>query len=98
MYDYNLVPKRDFGYDPEVDLHKVDPEGVLDLREAFVNGMIPADVSVDDTRFNGVADPSVLMERPKDSFERMRQYEYVKSSLQAARANAEQVTQSGEAK
>lgn len=89
MYEYKPTTV-DYGFDPSIDLKPVDPYGFVDLREAYVSGSVPGIVSVDDTRFNGVADPSVMMERPKDNFERMRQAEYVKSVLQtAAKAEAE---------
>ena len=98
MYDYNLLPKPVFGFDPKVDLQAVDQSGVIDLHKAVVNGVIDGDITVTDEMFNGVQDPSVLMPRPKDNFERMRQGEYVKSSLKAAKTKSEQVTPMGETK
>lgn len=98
MYDYKKLTKREFKFDPSRDRKQVDPFGFFDLREAYINGSVPADVSLNDEVFNGVQDPSALLDRPKDMFEAQRQAAYVKESLQAAKANAEQVTQTGEAK
>lgn len=89
MYD----PKKFIGcdglYNPEFDRQAVDQTGIIDVREAFVNGVIDGSVSVVAESFNGVLDPSVILPRPKDQFEAMRQAEYVRTTLRAAKADAE---------
>lgn len=89
MYDPNTFVGCDGFYDPKFDRQAVDQTGVLDVREAFVNGAIDGSVSVSAEHFNGVQDPSVLLPRPKDQFEALRQAEYVRTSLRAAKADAE---------
>lgn len=98
MYDPKKLVKREFKFDPTVDRRAVDPFGFFDLRDAYRNGNVPGDVAIEDERFNGVQDPSAVMDRPKDQFEAMRQAEYVKESLQAAQANAEAGHPGGESK
>lgn len=89
MYDYSKLTLRSYDYDPSVDLHKVDPTGEVNLRKAYAHGAIDGAVSFEEGAFNGVQDPDVLLPRPKDQFERIRQAEYVKESLRAAKADAE---------
>lgn len=89
MYDPKSIPGDVCLYDPRVDLRPVDPNGFLDVNKMSANGAIAGDVLVDDSRFNGVADPDAMLPRPLDQFERIRQYGAVKESLKAAKANAE---------
>lgn len=89
MYDPNSVPLDACLYDPRVDMRPVDPNGFLDLDKMSANGVIDGDILVDDSRFNGVADPDAMLPRPLDQFERIRQFSSVKESLKAAKANAE---------
>lgn len=89
MYDFLKLSVRSFNNDPAVDLHPVNPLGEVNLRKAFLNGSIEGMVAFNDDSFNGVLDPSDLMPRPKDAFERIRQGQYVRESLRAAQASAE---------
>lgn len=56
-------------YDSSVDVREVDQFGFVDLRESFVNGSIPSDLSAQEGRFNNVDDPSMVRPRPADVFE-----------------------------
>lgn len=77
--------KRICQFNKERDLHAVDPfTSSIDLRQAYVNGSVPADVSAADLSFNDVEDPSGLMTSPSDQFEAMRQADYVKGALKNA--------------
>lgn len=89
MYDHTLLPVRSFSNDPSIDLHAVEPLGEVNLRKAFVNGAVEGSVAFNDEAFNGVQDPSDVLPRPKDGFERIRQGQYVRESLRAAQASAE---------
>lgn len=88
MYEYQK-PNQVLGFDPRFDREPVNQTGVIDLHAVAVSGSIPGDIIIEEEAFNGVADPSSLMTRPKDRFEKMRQFKYVKESLKAAKANAE---------
>lgn len=81
---------RKFCFDPVKDRHEVDQFGFINLREAYEHGTVNGAVSFDAEKFNGVSDASTLMNRPRDVFEAMRQSEYVKSVLKAAKAKPEQ--------
>lgn len=56
-------------YNPLTDVKKVSPDGALDLKDAFANGSIPADLSVQDAKFNGIEDPSAIVGRPRDAID-----------------------------
>lgn len=78
-----------FTYNPLSDLHCVDPVSAgIDLRTAYVNGVVPGNVSAADMDYNDVADPSSMMNRPADAFEAMRQTDYVKGAVSAKKAEA----------
>lgn len=98
MYDHSKLPVRVYCFDPRVDLHQVDPSGEVNLRKAYANGAIEGNVAFEDGSFNGVQDPSVLLPRPKDQFERMRQFEFVRESLRANQSKTDSVTSNGESK
>lgn len=86
---------KKFGFNRSRDLHKVDSStSVVDLRRAYLTGSIPAEVSATASTYNDVEDPSTLMSRPSDEFERTRQMDYVKSLLasKAAAASGEGTT------
>lgn len=53
-------------YNPKTDLKKVSPNGALDLKEAFANNVIPADLAVQDAKFNNIDDPASIVGRVKD--------------------------------
>lgn len=56
-------------YDPIRDKVKVMPNGALDLKSAYANNSIPANVSVKDSQFNGIKDPNAIYGRVKDSID-----------------------------
>ena len=69
-------------YDRERDIQEVEQMGAIDLRQCYVNGVVPGSVPLNEMEFNGVSSPSSLMCRPQDVFERLRQREYVTGLLQ----------------
>lgn len=74
--------RKRFEYNPECDLHVVDGAiAGVDLRQAYINGVVPAGVSASTSEFNDVEDPSTLMNHPSDTFEAMRQSEHVRGAL-----------------
>lgn len=78
-----------FTYNPVSDLHCVDPLSAgIDLRSAYVNGVVPGNVSAVDMDYNDVEEPSSMMNHPSDPFEAMRQSDYVKGVVSAKKAEA----------
>lgn len=81
--------RKSFKYNPKADLHVVDLASAgIDLRSAYVHGVVPGNVTAADMDYNDVEDPSSMMTRPSDSFEAMRQSEYVKGAVSAKKAEA----------
>lgn len=76
---------RNYAFDPKKDLHEVDQFGAINLRDAFENGTIEGSLSFEAEKYNGVSDASVMMHRPLDQFEALRQSEYVKGVLKSAK-------------
>lgn len=80
---------------PGVDLEEVDQFGFVDLREAFLHGNMPGDVSTDSEAYNGIDDPDSIMNRASDQFESIRQAEYIKGAESASLAEAKVATSGG---
>lgn len=68
-------------FNPACDLHEVDQFGFLNLRDVYENGAVDGAMSFEAEKYNGVSDPSVLLSRPKDQFEALRQSDYVRDIL-----------------
>lgn len=60
------MPSYVIKYNPVSDLKKVAPNGALDLKSAYANKTIPANLQSVDARYNGVDDPRSLIGRVKD--------------------------------
>lgn len=56
-------------YNPNKDLKQVQPNGALDLKKAFANGTIPADLQVQDSRFNEISNPAAIVGRVSDTID-----------------------------
>lgn len=98
MYNPIAFPFAEPSFNPAVDRSPVDQSGMIDLRNAYVHGVVEGDVAISDSSFNGIQDPADIMYRAKDNFEAMRNAQYVRESLRAAKSQTEQVTQMGESK
>lgn len=79
-------------YNPDKDISPVDPIGFVDIREAYVNGNVPSDISVSPLDFNDVDDPESLLGRGSDIFDNLRRADYVSGSS----AKSDDTTGSGE--
>lgn len=53
-------------YNPGKDIQAVSPTGALDLKEAFANNAIPADLQASEGNYNGIDDPSSIGTRVTD--------------------------------
>lgn len=56
-------------YNPQKDIMKVSPIGSLDLKQAFANNAIPADLSVRDGHYNDIDSPEAISTRVKDKID-----------------------------
>lgn len=87
--------ERKLVYDPDHDLHEVDQFGFVDLRSAYERGTIPGDMSFEELEFNQVADPTVLLPKSDDVFDRLRKAQYVREQLsQASDSDAKDLAES----
>lgn len=73
-----MFTKQDCHYNPDRDITPVDPEGVVNLKDAFVNGLIPDDVSVGDAEFDNNDNPRSIIGRPSNEFDAI----HLKQTLQ----------------
>lgn len=79
----------DFVYVVNVDISEVDQFGIIDLRAAFVNHVVPENVALSDESFNNVEDAQTLIGRPTDVFDAIRKAEYVSKRAASAAATTE---------
>lgn len=69
---------RDFPYNPVKDKKPVDGFGFVDLKSAFVNNTIPANVASADSDYNGIVDPASILGKPRDVFEAMDMQSHIR--------------------
>lgn len=85
-----------YGFNPSCDRSDIDQFGFINLRDAYENGSVDGAMAFEQEKYNGVSDPSVLLPRPRDQFEALRQTDYVRSVLKsAAEAEAKQQPSEG---
>lgn len=61
------MPKYDdIKYNPITDIKKVSPIGALDLKAAYANNAVPANLEASEARYNGVDDPAAIAGRISD--------------------------------
>ncbi len=76
-------------YDSQRDIAKTSPFGYVNLYKAFESGYITGDLGNVDVDFNGIEDPSAIMDRALDIFDLYRQGNYVNSvSEQSSKTNS----------
>lgn len=76
-----MFPRPADEYDRFADVKEVEQVGGLDLRKALANRVVPGQIADNLLPPNCLAEPGLLMPRPKDVFERMRQMKYVADKL-----------------
>lgn len=59
-------------FNSERDLQAVEQFGFLDLKDAFVNGVVETDLASTDIDYNGIEDPDAVLGRPRDVFDAMQ--------------------------
>lgn len=72
------MPKYTCKYNPRTDLKKVSPTGALDLKSAYANNAIPADLQSSDAKFNGIDDPSSIAGRVTDPIDAAMQEKQIR--------------------
>lgn len=77
----------DFSFNPDVDLQEVDQFGYVDLNDAFINGVVRGDLSVDEENFNDIEDPKSVGAKPRDALEAI---ELGRAALKAGRVKSGQ--------
>lgn len=75
-----------YKFNPLVDRNEVEQFGFVNLRESYEKGIIPSTAQITDESFNGVGAPGLLLPHAQDVFESMRQVNYVRQRLDAARS------------
>ena len=73
-------------YNPSCDLAVVSQSDVLDVASAFVNGLIPEDVTAPDTRYNGIDEPSAILGKASNAFDALHMQETIRSYSPSAPA------------
>lgn len=63
----NDLPSWDF--DPVKDIAPVEQFGYVDLVAANRTSSVPASITSEDSKFNGIEDPAAVAGRPRDIFE-----------------------------
>lgn len=60
------MPSYSCKYNPRTDFKKVSPTGALDLKSAYSNNAIPANLQSSEAKFNGIDDPASISGRVSD--------------------------------
>lgn len=79
--------QTDLPYNPKRDLKPVNPEGWLDLKAAYVNGIVPGNIEINEESFNNIEDPSKIGNVPRDPFQAMRAASAAQNAAKAAKAD-----------
>lgn len=73
-------------FNPDVDVQEVDQFGFVDLNDAFLNGCVRGDLSVNEEDYNDIDDPRMVGAKPRDTFEAI---ELGRSALKAGRVQSD---------
>lgn len=80
-------------FNPDRDIAPVSQVDIIDIAEAYINGVIPDNVVAPDVEYDGVDDPNKIWKRPSNNFEAIHMLEsvkdYSKKSSAASKAEVE---------
>lgn len=76
-------------FDPKCDVSQVDQFGWLDLRKAYVEGVVQGDLVVDEEGFNDIEDARAIVGKPRDVFEAMEMGTWLGTRTAAAAPSSE---------
>lgn len=68
-------------YNPDRDIQAVVPTEVIDICDAFVNGLIPENVVAPDTEYDGCDNPDAIVGRPANEFEAVHMTQGIKTAV-----------------
>lgn len=80
---------NDCHYNPDTDVSAVVPTDVIDIADAFVNGIIPENVIAPDSDYDNSDTPDKVWKRPSNEFEAIHMAESIKQYLSSAKSEAE---------
>lgn len=78
---------KDLRFNPKSDSADVDQFGFVDLAEAYVKHMIPAEVSEGNDNYNDIDEPDNIGRKPSDIFESYRMRDEVVARDRAKQSN-----------
>ena len=64
-------------FDPKKDLTPVSQTGFIDLKSAFVSGVVPSVMQGADADYNGIDDPQSILGCPSDVFEAIEMQSHI---------------------
>lgn len=67
-------------YNPDRDICAVSQSDYIDVRDAFVNGLVPENVSPTAQEYDGVEDPLKVFGRPANEFEAIHMAQSLKQA------------------
>lgn len=82
-------------YNPDRDIKPVSPDGWLDLKKAFTDGVVPGNLDFDDDEGNGLDDPATIGESPRDVFQAQRYKSALVNKAKSAKKTAPADTPEG---
>lgn len=75
----DMFTPRECVFDPLMDFAEVDQFGYINLRQAFLTGVVDGQLAPEEGAYSGIDDPEAIMSAPKDEFEAIRQAQYAAS-------------------
>ena len=70
-------------FDPARDISAVSQSDYIDVRDAFVNGLVPENVASSPLEYDGVEDPLKVFGRPANEFEAIHMAQSVKQASES---------------
>ena len=67
-------------YNPLKDNMQVDDFGYVDLVDILSKGEVPGDIGIDESMYNDIDDPSLIIGKPYDNFSAIRMMDEVKAA------------------
>lgn len=80
---------KDLLFNPKSDSADVDQFGFIDLREAYMKHIIPADVAEGNDNYNDMDEPDTVGAKPSDVFEAYRMRDEIGARERAKQSKAQ---------